>query len=219
MLMNFVLLIFLFKELKNKNEIHKKMKKGNRRERRESRGNGGKSGESSRGSGRGRGGVCGKEGCEKREIIPMIISMGMFFIIVTVFSVFETICTPITSHYFGWDTKENGLLLLSVGFLSVLTFLFLGFVVKKLKVDDRVLLIFGFLFLFSSMLTVTPYPDESSLKLWQLLLSAFFLSIGYPIASSLSFSLFSKVSNFFIHSFLSFNFIRLLILWDKELKW
>ena len=133
----------------------------------------------------------------KEEIPPMIITMILFFIVITVFSVFETLCTPITSHYFQWKTKLNGVLLLGAGALSVVTFIGLGIISKskKLKIDDRILLLFGFVLMIGAMYLIVPYPFEKTLTLWQFLVSATLLSIGYPIASALVFSLFAKVIN------------------------
>ena len=200
MIVNIFFLICMFEELESK-----KQKKyfSNKEKARDERNKSGRRGERRGGEGRGR--------IEKKEIMAMILLMFLFFVITSVFSVFETVCTPITSHYFSWDTKQNGffflhffkkkifnfnkkrLFLLAVGFISIITFLVLGFVVKKLKIDDRVLLFLGLILILASMLVVTPYPNEAFLRIWQFYICGFFMAVGFPIASSLSFSLFSKV--------------------------
>ena len=80
--------------------------------------------------------------------------------------------------------------------ISVVTFIGLGILTKsKLKFDDRKLLLFGLALVTISMMTITPYPFESTLPLWQLIISATMLSVGYPVASALCFALFAKVIN------------------------
>eukprot|EP01091_Cochliopodium_minus_P010092 TRINITY_DN2631_c0_g1_i1.p1 TRINITY_DN2631_c0_g1~~TRINITY_DN2631_c0_g1_i1.p1 ORF type:complete len:477 (+),score=102.45 TRINITY_DN2631_c0_g1_i1:483-1913(+) len=131
-----------------------------------------------------------------KEYPPMITTIVLFFIVITVFSVFETLCTPITNFYYHWQTKLNGILLLAAGMLSVFTFIGLGILSKsKNKLDDRLLLIIGFVFMMLAMVIIIPYPGEKSLYMWQFLLAATLLSIGYPISSALVFSLFAKVIN------------------------
>ena len=44
----------------------------------------------------------------RAEYPPMIIAMIEFFVVISVFSVFETVCAPLTETYYGWKTQQNG---------------------------------------------------------------------------------------------------------------
>lgn len=127
------------------------------------------------------------------ELINMSLVMWIFFIILTAFSVFETITGPLTELFFAWDGKKNGLLIFGAGVFSVFVFFGLGIVSKKAKIDDRVLILFGCVCLFVSNLFMIPYWGSMGLYLWQLIIGSLWVGIGYPIASSITYALFSKV--------------------------
>jgi MFS family permease len=70
----------------------------------------------------------------RSEFVPMAVVMWIFFVILTSFSIFETITGPLTQDFFGWGDSKNGLLIFLAGVFSVVVFLALGIVTKKLKV-------------------------------------------------------------------------------------
>ncbi len=61
-----------------------------------------------------------------REFIAMVLVMWVFFVILTGFSLFETITGPLTQFFFGWTDKLNGVLIFASGLLSVFVFIALG---------------------------------------------------------------------------------------------
>jgi ceroid-lipofuscinosis MFS transporter 7 len=129
----------------------------------------------------------------RSELFNMVGVMWIFFVILSSFSVFETITGPLTQDYFGWGDTKNGLLIFSAGIFSVLVFFGLGIVTKKVKPDDRVMILFGLLCLLLSNLFMTPWWGTSGLHLWQIIVGTLWVGLGYPVASAITYALFSKV--------------------------
>ena len=127
------------------------------------------------------------------EAVAMFAVMWIFFVILTSFSIFETITGPLTQDFFGWGDTLNGLLVFGAGLFSVVVFIVLGVVTRKRKIDDRKLILFGSLFMLASNVVIIPFWGTSGLHLAQLILSSLFVAIGYPVASSITYALFSKV--------------------------
>ncbi len=69
-----------------------------------------------------------------KEGLAMSVVMWIFFAILTSFSIFETITGPLTQDFFGWGDTKNGLLIFVAGLFSVVVFIVLGVVTKKVKV-------------------------------------------------------------------------------------
>jgi ceroid-lipofuscinosis MFS transporter 7 len=129
----------------------------------------------------------------RSEAVAMLAVMWIFFVILTSFSVFETITGPLTQDFFGWGDEYNGLLVFSAGIFSVFVFIGLGLVTRKRKLDDRRMILFGAIFMLASNIVVIPFWGTSGLHLSQLILSSVFIAVGYPVASSITYALFSKV--------------------------
>ncbi len=127
------------------------------------------------------------------ELVPMLSVMWVFFVILTSFSVFETITGPLTQDFFGWGDTKNGLLIFAAGLFSVVVFIVLGIVTTKVKMDDRVMVLFGCVAMFFSNIVVVPYWGTQGLGLWQLIVSSVLIGLGYPVASAITYALFSKV--------------------------
>ena len=129
----------------------------------------------------------------RSELFAMVSVMWIFFVILSSFSIFETITGPMMQDYFGWGSTRNGILIFAAGGFSVLVFLGLGIVTKKAKVDDRWLIAFGVACLLASNLFMTPYWGSSGLGIWQIYIGSVWVGLGYPVASAITYALFSKV--------------------------
>ncbi|EGG24643.1 hypothetical protein DFA_02887 [Cavenderia fasciculata] len=132
------------------------------------------------------------------ETLPIFVSIYLFAVVISIFAVFETILTEMTAKDYNWQVKANGFILGGTGILSVAVFIIIAMPFIK-KIDDRKTALFGFLSLFIALLLLAnygaPFHWENSLPKWQFFLGSVFVSIGYPIASSLIYAIFSKVLN------------------------
>jgi len=135
---------------------------------------------------------------KNQKLTPIFISIFLFAIVISIFAVFETILTELTKRYYGWEVKQNGYILGGTGILSIVVFVIISLPFIK-KFDDRKMVIFGFGNLTVALLFLAnygkPFNWEKDLPLWQFIIGSVFVSIGYPIASSLIYAIFSKILN------------------------
>ncbi|KYQ90913.1 hypothetical protein DLAC_07787 [Tieghemostelium lacteum] len=133
-----------------------------------------------------------------QKLLPIFISIYVFMVVITIFSVFESMLPVMTKRYFGWGAKQNYYILGSTGALSIVVFVIISLPLIK-KFDDRKTTLFGLSNLFVALLFICnygyPFNIEGQLPLWQFLVGSLFVSIGYPIASSLVYAIYSKVLN------------------------
>lgn len=127
------------------------------------------------------------------ELGSMLLVMWIFFVIMTGFSIFETVTGPMTQYYFGWTDHLNGLLILAAGLLSVGTFVVLGLLNRKFKFDDRKLIVYGMVGMFLSNVSCIAFWHTAGLALSQLIVSSLCVAFAYPVASAICYALFSKV--------------------------
>lgn len=134
----------------------------------------------------------------KNELIPMLVSIFLFFVVIAVFSVFETMITIVTKHDFGWSVKDNGILFISVGAISVVVFAIISTPPMKKK-DDRRMMFFGTILQIIGLAFAAtwdwPFRLQTHLTKLQFFIAAGFIGIGYPIASAYMFAIYSKVLN------------------------
>ncbi|EGC31595.1 hypothetical protein DICPUDRAFT_57630 [Dictyostelium purpureum] len=135
---------------------------------------------------------------QEQAIFPIILSIYLFAVVISIFAVFETILTIMTKQYYGWEKIPNGLILGGSGILSIVVFIIISRPFIK-KIEDRKTAIFGFINLFVALIILTnynhPLGKETILPKVQLFIGTFFVSVGYPIASSLVYAIFSKILN------------------------
>ncbi|KAF2073938.1 hypothetical protein CYY_004762 [Polysphondylium violaceum] len=135
---------------------------------------------------------------KNQKLLPIFVSIFLFAIVISIFAVFETILTELTKRYYNWEVKQNGYILGGTGILSIVVFVVISLPFIK-KFDDRKMVIFGFANLTVALLFLAnygkPFNWETDLPLWQFIIGSVFVSIGYPIASSLIYAIFSKVLN------------------------
>lgn len=134
----------------------------------------------------------------KSELISIFVSIFLFFVVIAVFSVFETMITIVTKHDFGWNAKDNGYLFISVGVLSVIVFAIISTPAMKKK-DDRMMMFIGTILqiigLAVAVTWVWPVKFQTRLTEPQFFAAAVLIGIGYPIASAYMFAIYSKVLN------------------------
>ncbi|XP_064200229.1 major facilitator superfamily domain-containing protein 8 isoform X1 [Anguilla rostrata] len=94
--------------------------------------------------------------------VAVIMSNILFFIILFIFAVFETISTPLSMDMFAWTRKQavlyNGIILACIGFESILVFL----VVKVISrmVGDRPVLLGGLAIIFCGFFILLPWGNQ-----------------------------------------------------------
>ncbi|XP_034020010.1 major facilitator superfamily domain-containing protein 8 [Thalassophryne amazonica] len=86
----------------------------------------------------------------------------LFFVVMFVFAVFETIATPLTMDIFAWTRKEailyNGIFICCIGFESILVFLAVK--VASQRVGDRPVLLAGLVIIFCGFFTLLPWGNH-----------------------------------------------------------
>jgi len=131
------------------------------------------------------------------ELKAMIISIFLYFVVIAIFSIFETMITVITKDDFGWTTQENGYLFMVVGVISVVVFAGISIPAMKKK-DDRMMLIVGntlqIIGLFTAVTWTLPNLQKQLTK-EQFFTAVALIGIGYPISSAYMFTIYSKVLN------------------------
>lgn len=136
-----------------------------------------------------------KRDLPRDEFYTILVVIFLFFTIIFVFSMFETIATPMFDKYYGWDVFKTGVFFLCVSALSVVSFLAVSRPQVNKAVDERLLLLIGGYFLCCvALLVMATWPFlESYPPLWQISIGGVLISISYPIGSLLIYSIYSKV--------------------------
>ncbi|XP_005991354.1 major facilitator superfamily domain-containing protein 8 [Latimeria chalumnae] len=86
----------------------------------------------------------------------------LFFVILFVFAIFETITTPLTMDMYAWTRKQavfyNGIILAVMGVESIIAFMLVKVIAKK--VGDRVILLGGLVIVFSGLFLLLPWGNQ-----------------------------------------------------------
>ncbi|XP_076856068.1 major facilitator superfamily domain-containing protein 8 isoform X2 [Brachyhypopomus gauderio] len=94
--------------------------------------------------------------------MAVLTSNILFFIILFIFAVFETIATPLSMDMFAWTGKEavvyNGIILAAIGFQSVVVFLVVK--VISVRVGDRPVLLGGLAIIFIGFFILLPWGNQ-----------------------------------------------------------
>uniref|UniRef100_A0A671PE88 Major facilitator superfamily (MFS) profile domain-containing protein n=1 Tax=Sinocyclocheilus anshuiensis TaxID=1608454 RepID=A0A671PE88_9TELE len=94
--------------------------------------------------------------------ITVFASNVLFFVILFIFAVFETISTPLSMDMFAWTRKEavlyNGIILAAIGFESILVFVVVK--VVSARVGDRPLLLGGLILIFAGFFILLPWGNQ-----------------------------------------------------------
>ncbi|XP_076145316.1 major facilitator superfamily domain-containing protein 8 isoform X2 [Alosa pseudoharengus] len=94
--------------------------------------------------------------------IAVVTSNVLFFIILFIFAVFETISTPLSMDMFAWTRRQavlyNGIILACIGFESILVFLAVKVISQR--VGDRPVLLGGLAIIFCGFFILLPWGNQ-----------------------------------------------------------
>lgn len=94
--------------------------------------------------------------------MAVLTSNILFFVILFIFAVFETISTPLSMDMFAWTRKDavlyNGIILAAIGFESIIVFLVVK--VVSARVGDRPLLLGGLIVIFVGFFFLLPWGNQ-----------------------------------------------------------
>uniref|UniRef100_A0A3P8NIB3 Major facilitator superfamily (MFS) profile domain-containing protein n=1 Tax=Astatotilapia calliptera TaxID=8154 RepID=A0A3P8NIB3_ASTCA len=103
-----------------------------------------------------------EETVESIDQVAVMTSNILFFIIMFIFAIFETITTPLSMDMFAWTRKEavlyNGIILCCIGFVSILVFLAVK--VAALRFGDRPVLLIGLVIIFCGFFILLPWGNH-----------------------------------------------------------
>ncbi|XP_061814851.1 major facilitator superfamily domain-containing protein 8 [Nerophis lumbriciformis] len=98
---------------------------------------------------------------ENIDRVAAVTSNILFFIVMFIFAVFETIATPLSMDMFAWTRKEavfyNGIIICCIGFESILVFLVVK--VASQRVGDRPVLLAGLAIIFCGFFVLLPWGN------------------------------------------------------------
>ncbi|XP_008433899.1 major facilitator superfamily domain-containing protein 8 [Poecilia reticulata] len=102
------------------------------------------------------------ESVETIDQVAVVTSNVLFFIVMFIFAVFETIATPLSMDMFAWTRKEavlyNGIIMVGIGFQSILVFLLVK--AAALRFGDRPVLLAGFGIIFCGFIVLLPWGNH-----------------------------------------------------------
>ncbi|KAF5898163.1 major facilitator superfamily domain-containing protein 8 isoform X1, partial [Clarias magur] len=94
--------------------------------------------------------------------VAVVTSNILFFIILFIFAVFETISTPLSMDMFAWTRKDavlyNGIILAAIGFESIIVFLAVKLI--SLRFGDRPVLLAGLIIIFIGFFILLPWGNR-----------------------------------------------------------
>lgn len=103
-----------------------------------------------------------QETVEDIDQIAVLTSNILFFIIMFIFAVFETISTPLSMDMFAWTRKDavlyNGLIICCIGFESILVFLAVKMISQR--IGDRPVLMGGLAIIFCGFFILLPWGNH-----------------------------------------------------------
>ncbi|KAF7646387.1 hypothetical protein LDENG_00188410 [Lucifuga dentata] len=99
---------------------------------------------------------------ETIDHMAVLTSNVLFFIVMFIFAVFETIATPLSMDMFSWTRKEavlyNGIIICSIGFESILVFVVVK--VASQRVGDRPVFLAGLAIVFCGFFILLPWGNH-----------------------------------------------------------
>lgn len=104
----------------------------------------------------------GEETEETIDQVAVLTSNVLFFIVMFIFAVFETIATPLSMDMFAWTRREavlyNGIIICGIGFESILVFIVVK--VASQRVGDRPVLLAGLAIIFCGFFILLPWGNR-----------------------------------------------------------
>ncbi|KAI4900294.1 hypothetical protein NFI96_010565 [Prochilodus magdalenae] len=121
--------------------------------------------------------------------IAVLTSNILFFIILFIFAVFETISTPLSMDMFAWTRKEavlyNGIILAAIGFESIIVFLVVKII--SVRIGDRPVLWGGLVIIFIGFFILLPWGNHYPKIQWANLQNSSMPTVGLgdnPLSNS-----------------------------------
>uniref|UniRef100_A0A7N6AMR0 Major facilitator superfamily (MFS) profile domain-containing protein n=1 Tax=Anabas testudineus TaxID=64144 RepID=A0A7N6AMR0_ANATE len=106
--------------------------------------------------------ILGPDTEESVDQVAVLTSNILFFIVMFIFAVFETIATPLSMDMFAWTRKEavlyNGIIICCIGFESILVFLVVK--VASQRFGDRPVLLAGLAIIFCGFFILLPWGNH-----------------------------------------------------------
>ncbi|XP_072232496.1 major facilitator superfamily domain-containing protein 8 [Leuresthes tenuis] len=103
-----------------------------------------------------------EESGESIDQMAVLTSNILFFIVMFIFAVFETISTPLSMDMFAWTRREavlyNGIIMCGIGFESILVFVAVK--VAAQRFGDRPVLLAGFSIVFCGFIILLPWGNH-----------------------------------------------------------
>lgn len=103
-----------------------------------------------------------EEAEETIDQVAVLTSNALFFIVMFIFAVFETIATPLSMDMFAWTRKEavlyNGIIICGIGFESILVFLLVK--IASQRYGDRPVLLAGLAIIFCGFFILLPWGNH-----------------------------------------------------------
>ncbi|XP_068611949.1 major facilitator superfamily domain-containing protein 8 [Brachionichthys hirsutus] len=94
--------------------------------------------------------------------VAVLTSNALFFVVMFIFAIFETIATPLSMDMFAWTRRQavfyNGVVICCVGFESILVFLIVKAASKRF--GDRPVLLAGLIVLLCSFFILLPWGNQ-----------------------------------------------------------
>ncbi|KAF3837023.1 hypothetical protein F7725_004487 [Dissostichus mawsoni] len=157
-----------------------------------------------------------EESEESLDQLAVVTSNVLFFIVMFIFAVFETIATPLSMDMFSWTGREavlyNGIIICGIGIQSILVFVAVK--AASRRVGDRPVLLAGLAVIFyvtNSTLGRVSAASNSSVEhvgcpyqqtwcqytpvihLAQYISADVLIGVGYPACNVMSYTLYSKI--------------------------
>lgn len=102
------------------------------------------------------------EAQESVDQVAVLTSNALFFIVMFIFAIFETISTPLSMDMFAWTRKEavlyNGIIICCIGFESILVFLVVKLASQRF--GDRPVLLAGLGIIFCGFFVLLPWGNQ-----------------------------------------------------------
>lgn len=123
---------------------------------------------------------------ESIDNVAVLTSNILFFVIMFIFAVFETITTPLSMDMFAWTRKQavlyNGIILCGIGFQSILVFVIVK--VSARRFGDRPVFLTGLLLIFCGYFILLPWGNHYPNIQWQDIHNNTLISKTLPFNSS-----------------------------------
>uniref|UniRef100_A0A3B4BAH1 Major facilitator superfamily domain containing 8 n=1 Tax=Periophthalmus magnuspinnatus TaxID=409849 RepID=A0A3B4BAH1_9GOBI len=102
------------------------------------------------------------EAAQNVDQVAVLTSNVLFFIVMFIFAIFETIATPLSMDMFAWTRKEavlyNGIIICCIGFESILVFLVVKLASQRF--GDRPVYLTGLAFIFCGFFILLPWGNH-----------------------------------------------------------